>query len=140
MPDTLLPLGWRRTLRAFQGATYLAVAAMGVVGIIFPPMTIAAAIGEPLTYWWTGLAAAGAIVCFLAVLTDRYRVEWVAVWPTIGGTLIYAITVWGLVTEDQVTRSAQAVALTALVLSLATRGVRLAGHAAQLRAVHRREA
>lgn len=140
MPDRFIPKRWRLLLQAARAATYLGVAAMGITGLVWQPTTIAAAIGQPLTYWWTGLSTVGALVAMIGVLVDRYRIEWVAIWPAIGGTVAYAATVWGIVAEGQPTRSAQACAITTLTLALIVRAIHLAAHAAQLREEHRREA
>lgn len=135
MPDRDIPPRWRLLLRAVRAVLYMCVIAAGVGGLVWQPMTIAGTIGEPLTVWWTILAASGGLVALAGIILDRWQVEALATWIAVGGLVGYAIAVWGIVVDDSPTRIAQACVVTGLAVAVAEQGVRLAAHAAKLRAL-----
>lgn len=135
MPDRDIPKKWRLLLRATRAVLYACVIAAGVGGLVWQPTTIAGTIGEPLTVWWTMLAATGGLAALVGVVTDRWQVEALATWIAVGGLVGYAIAVWGIVANDSPTRIAQACVVTGLAVAVAEQGVRLAAHAAKLRAL-----
>lgn len=134
MPDQDYPPRWRAVLRITRAVLYTCVIAAGVGGLVWQPITIAGTIGEPLTVWWTLLAALGGLACLIAVVAGKWKVEAVAAWPTVGGLFGYALAVWGIVfTEASPTRTAQAFVVSGLMVAIAHEGLRLAAHAAKLR-------
>lgn len=135
MPDRDIPKKWRLLLRVTRAVLYACVIAAGVGGLVWQPTTIAGTIGEPLTVWWTMLAATGGLAALVGVVTDRWQVEALATWIAVGGLVGYAIAVWGIVVNDSPTRIAQACVVTGLAVAVAEQGVRLAAHAAKLRAL-----
>lgn len=123
-------------LRALLVTAYLAAAYAGAAALLWPPSTIEPALGMVLARVWAGLALLGGVVCAVAVLTARYRVEWVAVWYVVTGVTIYAATVWHLAATATTSRQTQAAALTALAWLLLYRGTELTARAARLRRRH----
>lgn len=137
MPDRDLPFQWQLTLRVTRFVIYTLTACLGVSGIFFTPTTLVDTIGSPSTIFWAALVLAGGITGMIGVAWNRYRIEWMASWPLAGGTLGYAAIVWLIVLQGNPSRSAQAFALTAFGLALASRGITLAAHAAKMRRLHR---
>lgn len=135
MPDRDIPPRWRRLLRIMRAVLYTCVICAGVGGLIWRPTTIAGTIGEPLTVWWTMLAATGGLAALTGVVSGRWQVEALATWVAVGGLIGYAIAVWGIVSQGSPTRLAQAFVVTGLTVAVAEQGVRLAAHAAKLRAM-----
>lgn len=135
MPDRDIPKRWRLLLRVTRAVLYACVIGAGIGGLIWQPTTIAGTIGEPLTVWWTMLAASGGLVALTGIILDRWQVEALATWIAVGGLVGYAIAVWGIVANDSPTRIAQACVVTGLAVAVAEQGVRLAAHAAKLRAL-----
>lgn len=135
MPDRDIPKRWRLLLRVARAVLYACVIGAGVGGLIWQPTTIAGTIGEPLTVWWTMLAATGGLAALVGVVADRWQVEALATWIAVGGLVGYAIAVWGIVADNSPTRIAQACVVTGLAVAVAEQGVRLAAHAAKLRAL-----
>lgn len=136
MPDRKLTPRWRWGVRIARSCAYSAVGLFGMAGIIYTPKTTASAVGVPLIYWWSILATFGAGIAVYGVLAGRYRYEWIGTWPAAGASLMYAITVWNLMSEGETGRMAQAFLATGLFLFLAARGLDLAAHAHRLREEH----
>jgi hypothetical protein len=136
VPERHLPPKWRHSLRVSRGAMYIALVFAGAFGVMLTPLSISGAIGEPLSQWWAFLLGTGAVGALIGVGLDRYRVEWIALWPAIGGGSIYAITIWSFVASGEGGRATQASVVTAMVLALLFRALELGAHAAKLRADH----
>lgn len=128
-----MPPRWRRLLRITRAVLYAWVIAAGVGGLVWQPTTIAGTIGEPLTVWWTVLAAAGGAAALISVIVGKWQIEALAVWGAVGGLIGYAVAVWGIVSDGSPTRIAQACVVSGLTVAIAHEGLRLAAHAAKLR-------
>lgn len=139
MPDRHLPRRWQVLLRVIRAAVYLLLAGAGFFVLFSTPKTIVGRLGEPLTHWWAILLLVGAAVALLGVILDRFRIEWAALWPALGGGLIYTSTVWNLWLHDEPGRGTQSMVVAALTGFVAYRLVELAAHAAVLREAHARK-
>lgn len=136
MPDRQYPVRWRGILRVTRATLYLALIIAGLFGVVMTPLTIAGTIGEPLTYWWAALLFSGATVAFAGVIMDRYRVEWLALWPAVGGASLYAFTVWTIWLSGEWGRGVQAMLVSGLTIAVTYRALELGAYAAKLRAEH----
>lgn len=139
MPDRDMPPRWRALLRLARAALYLCVIGAGIGGLIWQPTTIAGTIGEPLTVWWTLLAATGGAIAFVSIIADKWQIEALATWGAVGGLVGYAVAVWSIVADDSLTRIAQACVVTGLAVAVAEQGIRLGAHAAKLRVLTHRK-
>lgn len=136
MPDQYLQDGWRLATRVARGASYGALVVAGAFGLMFQPYTISHVLGAPLTLWWSSLVFVGAAIALTGIIINNYRLEWLALWPVIGGSIIYASTVWFLTLTEEPGRSTQAGFISGLTFLLVVRAFELAAHAAKLRAEH----
>lgn len=135
MPDQHIPQRWRPLLRYIRAALYVTLAAAGIADM-FLTVDNPFALTGPLAYWWAILLTGGAVAAGVGVVIDRYRVEWLATWPIMGGLLIYALTVWAALIAGQLSRGTQATLSLALLIALILRSAELAAVAARLRAEH----
>lgn len=138
MPDKHIPDKWRVPVRLGRTATYAALMLAGLAAMFLTPTTIASETGHTVTYAWAAAVIIGALGAGAGTLTGRYRWEWVAIWPLTGGIVVYATTIWGLILQGEVTRSAQALFITSVAAMLVRRGLELAAHAYRLRMEHMR--
>lgn len=138
MPDKHIIEVWRTPVRVSRTSSYLFMVAAGIAAVTLTPQTIAREAGYLVTLGWGAAVLTGALVAAAGVALVRYRWEWVAIWPVIGGVLAYMATLWGLVAQGEFTRTAQACLITALALTMVTRALELAAHAHKLRRTHER--
>ncbi|MBN8881469.1 MAG: hypothetical protein J0H73_04045 [Salana multivorans] len=124
-------------LYLLRAVLYLALLLMGAGAVWLTPQTIGAQMPAFITDAWGTLAILGALGCLYGSLTRRYRLELVALPLLIGAVIVYAISIWGIVV-DAPTRTAQASAITALVIALGIRWVDLLVVRGRLRREHDR--
>ena len=114
-----------RKVTAVQSVIYAVVAAMGLVALTTPPMTIENAWGGPLTKAWATILTVGALMSLAGCLIGHWWLEVRSLWLVWTGVGLYV----GLVTSLHVTsagnRLTQALALVALLLFFVTRYLRI---------------
>lgn len=137
MPYLEQPVWARRLLHTLRGFLYGMCLLMGVGAVWLTPQTVSVRLPGLLTDVWGILAVAGAVGCLAGALTRRYRWELTALPLLLGAAGIYAWTVWDIAT-DAPTRTAQAAAVTSLLLALLIRYVDLLVVRARLRRQHDR--
>lgn len=136
MPYAMHPPWARRILFALRALLYVACLVMGAAAVWLTPKTLSARMPGFITDLWGVIAVAGALACLAGALTRRYRFELVGLPLVVGAVIIYAITVWDIAV-DAPTRTAQASAVSALLIALAIRWVDLLVVRARLVAEHR---
>lgn len=136
MPDGHMPPAQRGMIRVMRALIYLLLLLAGVSGALLLPKAAVGTLGAPLTYWWATLLALGSLASITGVAFGRYRIEWLATWPTIGGSMIYALSIWSVVLEGTPGYVTQALLVSALTLAIVARSVELSAHAAVLRKEH----
>lgn len=137
MPYLEQPPWARRLLHALRAVLYGMCLVMGVGAVWLTPQTVSSRLPGFLTDAWGLLAVAGAVGCLCGAVARRYRWELTALPLLIGALVIYAWTVWDIA-SDAPTRTAQAAAVTSLLLALAIRYVDLLVVRARLRRQHDR--
>lgn len=135
MPYLEHPRWARRLLHTLRGVLYGMCLVMGIGAVWLTPQTVSSRLPGVLTDVWGLFAVVGALGCLIGALTRRYRWELTSLPLLAGAVLIYAWTIWDIVT-DQLTRTAQASAITALLVALAIRYVDLLVVRARLRRQH----
>lgn len=98
---------------------YSLITAQGLAVLIVPPQTIETPLSGPLTSLWGALLVV-AIVPTIGAARTRYKWEYTGLLPVIAGMAVYALTLWSLVPATP-TRTAQALAITALTVGLGRR-------------------
>lgn len=135
MPYPQTPVWARRVLSVLRALLYGMSVVMGVGAVWLTPVTVSERLPAVLTDAWGVLAVGGALGCLTGALTRRYRWELTSLPLLIGATLIYALTVWDIAT-DAPTRTAQAAAITSLMLAFSIRYVDLLIVRGRLRREH----
>jgi len=136
MPFRDLPAPYPGRLRTILALCWAWLMSAGVGAFLFTPRTIEGTLGTTLTYAVASLVFAGSVAAFLGVVTNRYRIEWVATWAVGSGLVAYVATVWWLVGAETLSRWTQASAVSALLFFVMFRAEELAAHAERLRATH----
>lgn len=134
MIDRGIPTGYRAALRVARSAMYALVGFIAVSALVWTPHSVVETMGIPLTIWWTTLVIVGSLTSLVGVIINRYRAEWIAIWPTVGGLVVYALTMFFLAIDSEPAKFASASAALALSVAMAYRGAELGAHAAKLRA------
>jgi hypothetical protein len=131
-----LPMPHRAAVKTSLATAWLLAGGAGLSAIIFPPVTIVAGLGGPMTAVTGCALAAAAFTAALGVVMARYRWEWLASWVASAALAPYAATIWALVFTGEPTRETQALLASSLLAFFITRSVLCAAHAAKLREVH----
>lgn len=124
MPYTRHPTWARWTLYGLRSALYVFALTMGFGAVWLTPTTISERMPPLITDLWGAIAVIGGVLCVYGAFAQRYRWELNGLPLLVGATVIYALTIWDIYT-DQSTRLAQASAITALFLAFAIRWVDL---------------
>lgn len=124
MPYTREPAWARWILYVLRGLLYVFALLMSVGAIWFTPETVSARMPALITDLWGMIALVGGALCLGGSLWARYRFELTGLPLLVGATIIYAVTIWDIYT-DQDTRLAQASAVSALFVSFTIRWVDL---------------
>lgn len=135
MPYVEHPTWARRLLHVLRALLYSICVVMGMGAVWLTPQSVSSRLPGALTDVWGLLAVAGAVGCLTGALARRYRWELTTLPLLIGAVVIYAWTSWDAVT-DTITRTANAAAVTGLVLALAIRYVDLLVVRSRLRRQH----
>lgn len=135
MPYLEQPPWARRLLHALRVALYTMCLIMGVGAVWLTPQTVSSRLPGFLTDVWGLLAVVGAVGCLCGALIRRYRWEMTCLPLLAGAVVIYAWTIWDI-TTDAPTRTAQAAAVTSLMLALTIRYVDLLVVRVRLRRQH----
>lgn len=131
-----LPPRARRAVKVALSASWLLGAFAGVSAVILSPVAIIEEVGIVGTLFSGGLLAATALTAAAGVITDRYRLEWVASWGAASALVPYLITVWALVLTEAAWRTTQAFLVTSLLAFFLSRGAICSAHAAKLRGAY----
>lgn len=102
-----------------RGVSYILMGLAGVAVFILTPTTIEYAIGVFAVYLWGGLLVPG-LIAGVSAFHGRYRWEYPILPLLIAGLVVYALTLWVMVT-DTPTRLAQTLIITAFVHKLVGR-------------------
>lgn len=124
MPYVEHPTWARRLLYVLRALLYGLCLVMGVGAVWLTPQSVSIRLPGFLTDVWGVLAVVGSVVCLIGALVRRYRWELTALPLLAGAAVIYAWTIWDAV-PDTPTRTAQAGAVSSLLLALAIRYVDL---------------
>jgi len=137
MPYVEQPIWARRLLHMLRALLYGICLVMGIGAVWLTPQSVSIRLPGTLTDIWGMLAVAGAVGCLCGALMRRYRWELTSLPLLIGAVVIFAWTIWDAV-ADTPTRTAQAAAVTSLLLALAIRYVDLLVVRSRLRQQHDR--
>ena len=135
MYEMFSPLFQRRT-RTVLAAVWFFAGVGGVAVIFSTPLTIIAQLGTALTVGWGVIVGGASFVAFLGVVLGKYRWEWVAAWLASAGITPYVTTLWCIVFFESTPRMAQALFMTALLMTFVLRATTCAAWADRLRQVH----
>lgn len=90
--------------RVLHGLTYLALLVWGVSGLLVPPYPLSTIATVWQAYTWAALLALGAVLCLVAVVTDRPWFEAIGLPPVIGGIVLFGfVMVYRLLARESPT-------------------------------------
>lgn len=93
MPDSNLPRWGRNVLRVVSTVLYALTSLLGVLGAVWPPVIDGDVPQALLAASAVALAASG-LVCALATVLHRWRVEFMAVWWVGAALVAYVGIAW----------------------------------------------
>lgn len=107
--------------RALRTGAYWMIAAAGFASLIWTPVTIQAVLGATMVTIWSILLMVGGLGAAIASTFEHWLAEIPAIPIILAGLAIYLVALWSLTAAGEVTRLAQACAITAYALSLGAR-------------------
>jgi len=85
--------------RGVLAAVYSLTAVFGLLSVSFPSPSVWGLVGLHLVYLYGILLLVGGLAALVAVALPNYKLELIALWPVVGGFLMYDIALWGLFAE-----------------------------------------
>lgn len=110
--------------------------AFGGLSGVFAPTAFQLDVGYVIPIFSSLIIAVFATVAAIGVALNRYWMEWVAAWPSLGGVFGYSIYVWYLSFTSGNLRFQAAALLTALLFFFVYRIVANSAHAKKQRSIH----
>lgn len=132
MPDSSLPKWGRVALRALGLLAYFGMTLVGAVGFLWPANPDLGSTGVFLLHGFGGLLSITSLLCFFAVATFRWRVEYTFIWWVCAGLSGYVGLAASVRPPTHVTYLITALALV-LCTTILSRGISLAIFASRTR-------
>lgn len=82
-----------RVLSAIQGAIYIVVTTIGMLGLVLPPPTITNTVGYTLSALWAGLLTVGGLLGATSVVGAAWWLERVALIAVIAAEAMLMVTI-----------------------------------------------
>lgn len=132
----MLPRRNRRQVKTSVSTSWGFAVVAGLAVVANSPVTVIPELGLWGTIISGGTLAAAGLLAAVGVISNRYRLEWLAAWVAAASLAPYLVVVWAVTLLDP-TRLNQAGLVAALVGFIITRAMLCAAHAEKLRVVHR---
>lgn len=116
-----------RTHRFLWSVRYVALAVVGLMALVWPPMSIAGALPDGFVIFWGVLLLVGGLLGSVFVLRHFWLLERVSIWLTGGGTLIYLASILSLHFSQDGNRLIQAIFVALILVALIDRYTEITG-------------